>query len=123
MTLKINGIIKGGKNNICITRTGHRFPKPAWAAWRDAQVLSIKSQLPRGFTTIAAPVNMSLYYTAGDKRRRDMPAVLDAIFHVLEKAGVVQDDTLIWVVMSWRGYDKRAPGAIITWEDSPQTSA
>jgi len=57
---------------------------------------------------------MHLSYLAGDKRRRDNPAIVDAIFHVLEKAGVVADDTLIWPVASSRGYDKENPRAEIT---------
>jgi len=43
-----------------------------------------------------------------------MPAVIDAIFHVLEKAGVVADDALLWVAISTRTYDKSNPHAIVT---------
>ena len=113
MKLIFQGQIRGGKNNMVVTRTGHRFPKPEWAAWRDAQVLAIKRQLPQGFKIITEPTNIRLTYFAGDKRRRDMPAIIDAIFHVLEKAGVVEDDTLLWVSESSRHYDKTNPVAII----------
>jgi hypothetical protein len=43
--------------------------------------------------------------------------VLDAVWHVLEKAGVVADDTLLWAVQSSRSYDKAAPGVTITFLD------
>jgi len=110
----ITGQIMGGKNNIIITRTGHRFPKPAWAKWRDDAVRQVKQHIPRGFTPFNTPVNVRLDYIAGDKRRRDMPAIVDAIFHVLEKAGVVTDDWHLWVTESSRGFDKENPRAVIT---------
>lgn len=113
MILVFNGQIRGGKNNMVVTRTGHRFPKKSWATWRDAEVITITQQLPLGFKTITEPTNISLNYFAGDRRRRDMPAIIDAIFHVLEKAGVVQDDTLLWVSESSRSYDKDNPRAEI----------
>jgi Holliday junction resolvase RusA-like endonuclease len=114
MRVVITGQIRGGKNNMIVTRTGRHFPKPEWAKWRDAAVMQVKTQLTLGFKTFTEPVNMQLDYFHGDKRRRDMPAILDSIFHVLEKAGVVADDTLIWVGQSSRKYDKQNPRAILT---------
>ena len=110
----ITGQIMGGKNNIIITRTGHRFPKPSWARWRDDAVRQVKQFIPRGFTPFNTPVNVRLAYFAGDKRRRDMPAIIDSVWHVLEKAGVVTDDWHLWVSESSRGYDKGNPRAEIT---------
>lgn len=111
--LVITGQIRGGKNNICITRTGRRFPNKEWAKWRDAAVSEIKRQLPTCFKPMDIPINMRLNYIAGDKRRRDMPAILDSIFHIVERAGVVVDDTLLWVTESSRSYDKKHPMAIM----------
>lgn len=113
LVVSFTGQIMGGKNNIIVTRTGHRFPNPKWAKWRDKMVASVKQQLPVEFRTIDVPTNIRLTYWAGDKRRRDMPAIVDAIFHVLEKAGVVEDDTLLWVSQSSRHYDKDNPGALV----------
>ncbi len=109
----VSGQIMGGKNNICITRTGHRYPNAKWAKWRDLAVRSVQSQLPIDFKKICEPVNISLDYYTRDKRRRDMPAIVDSIFHVLEKAGVVSDDTHLWVIRSTRSYDKANPRADI----------
>lgn len=36
-------------------------------------------------------------------------SIIDAAWHVLEKAGVVADDTLLWVAASTRSYDNAAP--------------
>ena len=112
--LIISGQIRGGKNNMIVTRSGLHFPKPEWAKWRDEAVAQIKRQLPPCFKPMDVQINMRFRYVAGDHRRRDMPAIIDSIFHVLEKAGVVVDDTLLWVCESSREYDKNNPRAIIT---------
>lgn len=109
LRIVICGQIRGGKNNIIITRTGRRFPNPSWAKWRDEAVRGVREQLPRHFKTITEPVNVRVTYIAGDRRRRDCPAVLDAVWHVLEKAGVVSDDTFLWPTESSRSYDKNSP--------------
>lgn len=109
MKITIESQIVGGKNNLIVTRSGRRVPRAPWARWRDRTVREVRGQLPRGWKPITTPTGITLEYWAGDKRRRDMPAVLDAIFHILEKAGVVADDTLLWVTKSSRGYDKEAP--------------
>ena len=100
-----------------VTRTGRHYAKPTFARWRDDAVRQIQNQIPVGFRQIFETCKVRLDYVAGDKRRRDMPAVLDAVWHVLEKSGVVKDDTLIWVTQSSRSYDKAAPGVTITFLD------
>ena len=102
---------------MVVTRAGLHFPKPEWQRWRNAVVMIIKSQLPPRFKAIAHPVSLRLEYVAEDHRRRDMPAIVDSIFHCLEKAGVVEDDTLCWVTESSRVYDKSAPMAVVTFLD------
>ena len=113
-SIRITGQVRGGKNNITVTRTGHRFPNRAWAAWRDIAVAEVRAQLPAGWMPISEPVNVALHYIAGDKRRRDCPAIVDAAWHVLEKAGVVADDTLLWPVLSTRSYNKQSPSITIS---------
>lgn len=113
LTLTIKSRIMGGKNNMIVTRSGRHYPKPTWAKWRDATVSEVSGQLPRNWKPINKPMNITLHYVAGDKRRRDMPAIIDSIYHVLEKAGVVEDDQYLWIAHSTRGYDKANPMARI----------
>jgi Holliday junction resolvase RusA-like endonuclease len=113
LKIVILGQIRGGKNNMIVTRSGLHFPKPEWEKWRNEAVSAVKQQLPPGFVPFSEPATVRLTYIAGDRRRRDQPAIMDSIFHVLEKAGVVTDDALIWVSESSRGYDKTAPMAEI----------
>lgn len=112
LDIHIFGQVRGGKNNITVTRSGKRYPNKSWAKWRDIAVSQVRQQWHSPMFT--GPVNVRLEYFAGDKRKRDMPAIIDAIFHVLEKSGVVEDDCLLWVAESSRGYDKKNPRAIIT---------
>jgi Holliday junction resolvase RusA-like endonuclease len=109
LRLLIPGQVRGGKNNMVVTRSGHHFPRPEWAKWRDATVAVVKAQLPAGWQPLDVPCSVKLAYIAGDKRRRDQPAIIDALWHVLEKAGVVTDDCHLWVTESSRSYDKARP--------------
>ena len=114
ITLLFSGQVRGGKNNMGVTRDGRHYPKPEFAKWRSEMIHQITKQLPTGFKTITEPTNVKLTYFAGDKRRRDMPAIIDALFHVLERANIVEDDTFLWVSQSTRGYDKENPRTVIS---------
>jgi Holliday junction resolvase RusA-like endonuclease len=111
LTITIPGQMRGGKNNMIVTRNGMHIPKKEWALWRNATVRMIRAQMPDDWKPISRPCYIELNYVAGDHRRRDMPAILDSIFHCLEKAGVVADDTFFWVSKSSRSYDKTNPRA------------
>jgi Holliday junction resolvase RusA-like endonuclease len=114
LVLRITGIIRGGKNNMIVCRNGAHIPRASWKLWRDDAVEQIKRQLPPFYVPISEPCNVRLDYVAGDKRRRDFPAIVDAIWHVLERCAVVRDDALLWVSESSRSYDKAAPSCTIT---------
>ena len=80
-----------GKNSIKTTRTGHRYPSKRFALWRDQAVIHVKIQWRSPIIT--KPCAIKINYWPGDLRRRDVPGICDAIFHVLERAGVTADDT------------------------------
>ena len=101
LSLTIPGPIKGGKNNMGITRTGRHYPLPAWASWRDGVVLLLKGQ-NRDKLLFDSPASVEARYWRGDNRRRDIPAMIDSVWHCLERAGIVAD------VES--GIAQRAPG-------------
>jgi len=113
LTLTISGQVCGGKNNMGVTRTGKHYPKPEFVKWRGAVLWEIKNQLPRPFTPFAQRCLVQMDYVATDNQRRDFPAVCDALWHVLEKAGVVTDDTLLWVESSTRKVNKDNPGVTL----------
>ncbi len=115
LVLRLTGQVRGGKNNMGRTKTGKSFPKKSFADWRAEAIRQIKMQFHG--EPIAVPCNVRLDYVAEDRRRRDFPAICDALWHALERAGVVTDDTLLWPAQSSRSYDKAAPGVTITFLD------
>ena len=120
VVLRLKGQVRGGKNNMGRTKTGKSYPKKLFADWRAEAIRQIRAQLPSGWTPIAVPVNVRIDYVAEDRRRRDFPAICDALWHALERAGVVKDDTLLWPAHSSRSYDKAATGVTITFLDTLQ---
>lgn len=95
--LTVSGQCPSGKNAVIVTRAGHRFPSARFVAWRQAalnevlpQMKNIEAKLP-----LTAPVNVSIEYIAKDRIRRDKPGIEDALWHLLEKVGVVSDDTFL----------------------------
>ena len=112
LILRLTGQVRGGKNNMGRTKTGKSYPKKLFADWRAEAIRQIRTQFHG--EPIAVPVNVRIDYVAEDRRRRDFPAICDALWHALERAGVVKDDTLLWPAQSSRSYDKAAPGVTIT---------
>lgn len=100
-------------------RSGRHYPNEDWAQWRDAVVLSLKFQAARQDSLPAGVmIRFHIDYYPADKRRRDLPAMEDSIWHCLERAGIVEDDSLL-VTGTWVRRTGRAPGAIINLDLEP----
>src|SRR3990167_10815937 len=108
MKLKISGQLKSGKNNMGISRERH-YPLKAWAEWRDRVVGEIWTQYEGA--PLGAQCRISVRYWAGDRRRRDVPGMEDALWHCLERAGVIADDKLFMETHFYSNYDKENPRA------------
>lgn len=116
---KIHGPIKGGKNQVQITRTGHRYPNPKWEAWRNQVVREIIEVCKPTFgRMITGACKLTVIYTPNDLKRRDTPAMLDSIYHCMEKAGLIEDDFQIQTV-HWiqEPKDVKKSGAYIILEE------
>jgi len=116
MKLIIQGQVRGGKNNMIVCRNGMHIPSKTFKKWRDDAVTQIYHQIQNAkeiIRTIDNPCRADIIYTAGDRRRRDMPAIIDAIWHALERAEVVRDDCLIEDVCFKKLYDKENPNVRI----------
>ena len=109
--ITLTGQVRGGKNNMGVTKTGIHYPKPEWARWRDAMLTQVQRQFSGD--PIECECKAVIRYWAGDRKRRDIPAILDAIWHVLERSGIVKDDALIKSVEFHGLYDKENPKAVI----------
>jgi len=116
LTFTLHGQLKSGKNRVLITRTGHRYPPKTFKVWREAMLMQIG--------TVAHPfvgsVSMSVDYVPGDKIRRDVPGMLDALCHVIEKAGLVVDDAQVksvtWLTLPVAPKQARC---VVTLEERP----
>ena len=93
LTFNLKGQCLSGKNQMQVDpRTGRHYPTKRFAAWRDEQVMKCKRP---SYQPIGDLLSAKVVFTHADKRRRDVPGMLDALCHVLERAGVVKDDSLI----------------------------
>lgn len=109
---KIKGI---GKNNIGITRNGIRYPKKSFKEFRNyliSEILNILMHKYRNFTTFETPVALTVYLFQNDRRNRDIPAILDAVCHILEKSGIIKDDGLVFKSVCEKCFAEKEKGAI-----------
>ena len=107
----IHGQIRGGKNTMRVNRYGQHYPEKKWAAWRDHVVADLRHWLVgQGHRLIDFPCILRVNYWPGDLKCRDVPAMLDSLFHCFEKAGLIRDDSLFQNV-GWRnkGLDRKNP--------------
>lgn len=111
--ITLRGQVRGGKNAMGVTKSGRHYAKAPFKKWREEMVMQIKLQ-DSGVWLIHEPTNIRIDYVAGDRKRRDQTGIFDALFHLLEYAQIVTDDSLLWVTQSTRSYDKSNPGVTIT---------
>ena len=95
--------IPGGKNQIGIsTRHGKvsRFPNQRFVLWRKQAALEVLAQVKAKEKPLVGPISMRVLYSPHDQRTRDLSGMLDALFHLAEYCGLIQDDgqieDLIW---------------------------
>jgi Holliday junction resolvase RusA-like endonuclease len=96
--VELQGQIPSGKNQIKIAvRQGRifKYPDKRFTTWRQDALAQIHAQ----HGILAKPIwrrcSLSVSYTPGDHRIRDVSGMLDALFHVIVKAGLLKDDGLI----------------------------
>src|SRR3990167_6177665 len=104
---------------MLMTRRGRHYPTPKWAEGRNKVVMDLAGLIPPTFV-FDKPVSMEVIYTPADLKRRDMPAMLDSIFHIMEKVGLIADDCLV-KDLQWtaKAKDKENAGVSVFLEDLP----
>jgi len=96
LELKFTGQVHGGKNNYIVLRNGMHVPSKVFKQWRYAAISQVVLQKPYQFKPLENPnLLWTIEYTPSDRRRRDMPAIIDSLFHVIERTGFVVDDGII----------------------------
>ena len=91
------------------TRTGRHYPNPSYKEWRDRVVSELRETLkPTRETMITEPCHMTVYHVEGDLKRRDLTAMLDSMFHCMERAGLIEDDSLVKSIhWEYGGFDRK----------------
>ena len=121
MNFKIFGQIRGGKNNMIVTRSGLHLPKPDWEKWRNETVGVLLRQ--KKSPIIETETRAHISYTPADNRRRDVPAILDSIWHCPEKARIIKDDSLIKDILFHSRQKSADAGVEMSLEPKPIFSA
>lgn len=103
--------LQSGKNRVLITRTGHRYPPKRFQAWRD----DVMRCLPPIAGPYVGPLHLIVDYVPGDRRKRDVPGMLDALLHVLERGKCMLDDAQVKQV-TWTPFpiDRQHPRCTVT---------
>ena len=120
MTFTLAGQLPSGKNAVKITRKGHRYPNERFVMWREESIKQLNPQVSTyaregACLPLQSTITIECEYTPGDRRTRDVPGMLDALLHLIVKAGLVVDDGQVWGV-TWRReeMDRNKPGLTFT---------
>ena len=99
---QVNGWDENGKK---VKAADKRF-----LAWRKAARSEIDMAL-RGRTDLPlrGRLRAKILYTPGDHILRDVPGLMDALWHLLEHSGVIQNDAQIRAIASWEENPVSAP--------------
>lgn len=95
MTFTLAGQMPSGKNAVVVTRSGHRFPSKRFTAWRTEALTQLQAQCDGFPQPIRHKVKLIVDYTPGDRRVRDVAGMMDALCHLLERSGLIENDGLI----------------------------
>ena len=113
----LTGQIPSGKNAVIVTRSGNRFPAKRFKLWRED---AFNQLMPYGNLKVPADwePHVLIRYTPGDKRRRDVPGMIDALWHLMEKFGMIDDDARL-KHMAWTtcAVDKEKAGVDVSITD------
>jgi len=89
LELKFTGQVHGGKNNYIVLRNGMHVPSKVFKQWRYAAISQVVLQKPYQFKPLEdRSLLWTIEYTPSDRRRRDLPAILDCLFHVVLYPGL-----------------------------------
>jgi hypothetical protein len=104
MTFRLSGQMPSGKNQVktaLVKGKVIRFPDKRFKAWREASLQQLNPQCDwqGNYLPIQTPVRLCCNYTPGDLRVRDVSGLLDALFYLIVKAGILVDDGQVYEVI------------------------
>lgn len=95
INFKLTGQCPSGKNAQMIDpRSWRKYPNKRFVEWRNQSVKQMLDQkVPK--LLINEPCSIAIHYWPGDKRTRDVPGIIDALWHLLEYYEVVENDKFL----------------------------
>lgn len=105
---KITGETPSKKNSRITLRNGKTIPSARYRDWHKSALEEITLQKPRELTPLSESLNIFLFFTHGDLRRRDSDNGCSSILDLLQDAGIIQDDNwqIIKNISIKNGYEK-----------------
>lgn len=115
ISFTLSGQLPSGKNSVVVTRTGHRFPAKRFQDWRTQALTQLQAQCDGIPQPIRHKLHLAVRYTPGDLRTRDVAGMMDAICHLLERSGLIENDGQIREC-SWyeNEMDRKQPSAMVS---------
>lgn len=115
------GMVSGKNQQGTDPRTGHRFPNARFKRWREKmlpQVRAAKQAAGMGDRWFICPLAFWVEYWPADGIHRDMPGLMDALFHLMEQGRVVENDNQFEECRGWKKHpaDRINPRLLITME-------
>ena len=121
MTFYLTGQIPSGKNQQKIrvhydrrTKKNRflRYANTRFLLWRERAVRELAGQGIQRYT-FTVPLGVQVVYTPGDRRTRDIPGMLDALWYVLQWVGFVDDDKQFRAVIWTEGPVNKARAGVM----------
>jgi len=95
ITFALSGALPSGKNQVGIdTRGGRvrRFPNKRFERWRQEAAITLLTQVRVDEKPLRGPLVARIMYNPGDRITRDLPGMMDALWHLAEYCGLVEND-------------------------------
>jgi Holliday junction resolvase RusA-like endonuclease len=116
MTFYLTGQMPSGKNQVQLALVQGRvmkFPNKRFKAWRAEALAQLDPQCAQegAYLPLQSTIRLRCEYTPGDARVRDVSGLLDALFHLLVKADILEDDGQVHEV-EWKRLEinRESPG-------------
>ena len=111
MKLVLTDQIPSGKNAMGVRRDGRHYPKARFESWRSQasfEIMKQKVKLPltqHMKLPLLGDLTVTISYRTFDNTLRDVPGMLDALWHLLTHTQIIENDGQIkgvaWIY-PWR---------------------
>ncbi len=98
-------------NRYIRRRDGKVFKPPRVSNWEARALWEIKSQF--NSESLKKPLSVEVIFFLPDNRKRDIDNMLKTLWDILERAGVIENDNLIYETKTLKVYGESVSGTVI----------